>query len=156
MRKKRKRRRRGVDRGGGGSDQFQSSKRPLPLLLPLLRSPALHQGQRKSSGAVCRGCTSAPLSTSSCTPAPRDTYTSIHQFIQQFVKNSLSLENCQIEVKLFKLKAGILVVYTHSFQTRLLFCGSVPASAHAHCLKNQLCDLKHAHSIWTIHSDLVQ
>lgn len=67
--RKKKRRRREVDRGEGGSGQFQSSGQPLPHLLPLPRSPALRQGQRRCSAAACRGCTSAPLSTSSYTPS---------------------------------------------------------------------------------------
>ena len=77
--RKKKWRRRGVDRWGGGSGQFQSLRRPLLHLLhllPLPRSPALRQGRRRRSAAAYRGCTSAPLSTSSYTPAPRDTHRS--------------------------------------------------------------------------------
>lgn len=68
-------RKREVDRGEGGSGQFQSSQQCLHLLLPRLRSPALHQGQWRHSVAAYTGCSSAPLSTSSYTPAPRDTQT---------------------------------------------------------------------------------
>lgn len=94
QRKKKRRKRREADRWEGGSGQFQSSRRPLLHLPLVLRSPGLHQGQRRHSAAACRGCTSAPQSTSSYTPAARETHRSVrwNQIFWRQVKADLTLK----------------------------------------------------------------
>lgn len=69
QRKRRTRRELGIVEGGSG--QFQSWSQPL--LLPFRRAPALRQERQRHSAAACKGCTCAPRSTSSYTPAGRNT-----------------------------------------------------------------------------------